>query len=199
MNEFGLADGSTQGVGHTATGSFTLADLDGLGDLESVTINGTTITIANLLTAPPIVGAYGTLDITSYNASTGVVGYTYTLTTKSTDVPRRRRDGRVHAERVGRHDELGQPDADRHHRRRHCQCRERHQLGLGRDGRADHRQRSDQRPARQRPAWRGHADEPGELEQRRGSVRHVHAWRGWQLQLHAEQRQRDGQRGWRRE
>ena len=55
VNKFGLADGSTQGVGHTATGSFTLADSDGLGDLDSVTINGTTITIANLLTAPPIV------------------------------------------------------------------------------------------------------------------------------------------------
>ena len=86
VNEFGLADGSTQGSGHTATGSFTLADSDGLGDLESVTINGTTITIANLLTAPPIVGAHGTLDITATMRRPGWSSYTYKLTSQTTDV-----------------------------------------------------------------------------------------------------------------
>ncbi|EIK51677.1 outer membrane adhesin-like protein, partial [Stutzerimonas stutzeri TS44] len=49
VDEAGLSSGSAAaGAGEFASGSFTLADIDGLDDLQSVTINGQTVTIANL-------------------------------------------------------------------------------------------------------------------------------------------------------
>ena len=85
--EAGLANGS--GVGNTTTtagGTFTLADKDGLEDVKSVTINGTTILIADLGKGEGnvIPTANGALTITDY--SDGVATYSYQLNTTTTDV-----------------------------------------------------------------------------------------------------------------
>ncbi|MBE1208588.1 VCBS domain-containing protein, partial [Aminobacter carboxidus] len=68
-----------------AGGTFKLSDPDGLSDLQSVTINGKTIAIADLQ-GSVIDGAHGVLTITSYNPSTGVATYTYELTSPTTDI-----------------------------------------------------------------------------------------------------------------
>jgi VCBS repeat-containing protein len=84
--EAGLAAGT--GVGPTTTlvgGTFTVSDQDGLDDIQSVTINGTTIAIGNLGNNNAIVGPNGTLTVTGYNAATGVATYTYQLTSAATD------------------------------------------------------------------------------------------------------------------
>ena len=84
--ELGLSTGSTAGTGHVAEGTFTLSDPDGLASLVSVTINGgTPILIADLV-GSTIDGAHGTLEITAYDAATGVASYKYTLTSATTDV-----------------------------------------------------------------------------------------------------------------
>ncbi|MBC7162525.1 MAG: VWA domain-containing protein, partial [Immundisolibacter sp.] len=85
--EAGLSNGS--GVGPTTVtvgGTFTVSDPDGLDDIQSVTINGTTIAIGSLGTNNAIVGSNGTLTVTGYNAATGVATYSYTLTSPTTDV-----------------------------------------------------------------------------------------------------------------
>ena len=85
--EAGLTGGS--GVGSTTTlvgGTFTVSDPDGLDDIVSVTINSTTIAIANLGTNNVISGANGTLTVIAYDAGTGVATYTYQLTSPTTDV-----------------------------------------------------------------------------------------------------------------
>jgi VCBS repeat-containing protein len=90
--EAGLISGSGTGPGASisATGSFTIADTDGLDDIKSVTIAGQTFTVADyanfaaftaaIIAAAPIAiaGGYGTVDITGY--SNGTFSYTYTLT-----------------------------------------------------------------------------------------------------------------------
>ncbi len=79
--EAGLPSGS--GVGPTTlttSGTFTLADLDGLTHLVSVTINSTVIAIADLGNNNVITDPNGTLTVTGYNSSTGVATYTYQLT-----------------------------------------------------------------------------------------------------------------------
>ena len=84
--EAGLASGS--GVAPTnvvAAGSFTLHDQNGQADLESVTINGKEIQIANLV-GSTIDGDHGTMTITAYDAGTGVAQYSYTLGSATTDV-----------------------------------------------------------------------------------------------------------------
>ncbi|WP_395446400.1 beta strand repeat-containing protein (plasmid) [Aminobacter sp. UC22_36] len=68
-----------------AGGTFKLSDPDGLSDLQSVTINGKTIAIADLQ-GSVIDGAHGVLTITSYNPSTGVATYSYELTSPTTDI-----------------------------------------------------------------------------------------------------------------
>ncbi|MFZ3183997.1 MAG: VCBS domain-containing protein, partial [Pseudomonas sp.] len=84
--EAGLASGSAAAVnGEFATGTFSLSDADGLDDLQSVTINGTVIAIANLGANNVIAGTNGTLTITAYNALTGVASYSYELTSPITD------------------------------------------------------------------------------------------------------------------
>jgi len=92
--EAGLPLGS--GVGPTTkvvTGTFTLADTDGLDDLVSIKVNGTTFTIAQLSAAtvgsPLLVGdtTAGALYITNYDSGTGVVSYKYVLDTAITDAP----------------------------------------------------------------------------------------------------------------
>ena len=89
--EAGLVDGS--GVGSTTTtvgGTFTLSDTDGLDDLESVTINGTLISVTDLANSATanidIVGTSGTLTVTSYDVATGIATYSYTLTSATIDV-----------------------------------------------------------------------------------------------------------------
>ncbi|UTW11269.1 retention module-containing protein [Marinobacterium rhizophilum] len=88
VNEAGLAGGSAAGDGSdAASGTFTLSDADGLDDLVSVTINGSTILIADL-EGSVIAGAngHGNLTIDSYNAATGVASYSYQLSGPVTDV-----------------------------------------------------------------------------------------------------------------
>ena len=69
-----------------AYGTFRVADPDGLDDIKSVTINGQTFLIAELV-GKEVEGDSGTLTITSYNAATGVAGYEYVLEEATTDVP----------------------------------------------------------------------------------------------------------------
>ena len=71
--ESGLTGGSgTVPATITVEGTFTLGDPDGLDDIQSVTIGGTTIDVADLGSNNTITGSNGTLTVTGYNASTGV-------------------------------------------------------------------------------------------------------------------------------
>ncbi len=80
VTEADLAAGSNaSGTGETTTGSFTVTAGDGLA---SLTIDGTTIAVADLV-GSSVTGTYGTLDITSYDSATKVVGYSYTLTSNA--------------------------------------------------------------------------------------------------------------------
>ncbi|MBM9889984.1 MULTISPECIES: retention module-containing protein [Deefgea] len=91
--EAGLSAGSQAGVAAiTATGTFTVGDPDGLGDIKSLTVGGITFHIASGtdtstdkyvtslsdLNGKTVSTAHGALHIDSYNA--GVFAYTYTLT-----------------------------------------------------------------------------------------------------------------------
>jgi len=85
--ESGLSTGSNAAANtEFAQGTFTVSDPDGLSDIQSVTINNTTIPVADLA-GTVITGISGKLTITSYNPSTGVGSYTYELTTPTTDGP----------------------------------------------------------------------------------------------------------------
>ncbi|MCX5831859.1 MAG: hypothetical protein NT140_08235 [Deltaproteobacteria bacterium] len=80
--EAALANGShVVNTTTDVTGHFTLSDADGLGDIKTVTINGETINIANLV-GHTFAGehAHGTLTIDGYDTATGIVGYHYDLT-----------------------------------------------------------------------------------------------------------------------
>ena len=80
VNEAMLAEGTQQGGGSTsASGTFTVADADGLHDIQSIKIGGSEVSIASLTGYDFWLG-HGTLHIDSYNAQTGVANYTYTLT-----------------------------------------------------------------------------------------------------------------------
>ncbi|MEP9395946.1 hypothetical protein, partial [Mesorhizobium sp. KR2-14] len=72
--------------GHIYEGQFRLSDPDGLRDLKTLTINGVTVNIANMV-GKSFDGAHGVLTITGYNPATGVVTYSYELTSATTDVP----------------------------------------------------------------------------------------------------------------
>ena len=70
-----------------ATGSFTVADSDGLEDIASIRIGGTTFTIGagpgqfsnlNAMVGQTVDVGYGTIELTAYNGA-GVFSYTYTL------------------------------------------------------------------------------------------------------------------------
>ena len=69
-----------------AYGTFKVADPDGLEDIKSVTINGETFLIDELV-GQEVKGDSGTLTITSYDDATGVAGYEYVLEEATTDVP----------------------------------------------------------------------------------------------------------------
>ncbi|MEB2328388.1 MAG: type I secretion C-terminal target domain-containing protein, partial [Pseudomonas sp.] len=86
VSELGLPSGSdATGYSEFATGTFTLGDVDGLDDIQTVTIGGTAVNIANLI-GSSFAGAYGVLNILGYNDETGVVSYQYQLTSPTTDV-----------------------------------------------------------------------------------------------------------------
>ncbi|MVW77157.1 retention module-containing protein [Pseudomonas xionganensis] len=85
--ESGLSSGSDSSAGSEfASGTFTLGDADGLDDIQSVTINGTTVAIAELA-GSSFAGAHGTLTVTGYDSATGVASYQYQLTAATTDMP----------------------------------------------------------------------------------------------------------------
>ncbi|HBD11640.1 MAG TPA: hypothetical protein DCZ13_05785, partial [Porticoccaceae bacterium] len=87
VSESGLSTGSAAATdSEFAGGTFTLSDADGLDDIESVTINGTVIAIADLGNNNVIAGDHGILTVTSYDPSTGIATYTYELTSATTDV-----------------------------------------------------------------------------------------------------------------
>ena len=85
--ESGLANGSDAAANSEfTTGTFTLSDVDGLDDLQSVTINGDTVAIGSLNSGLNVfVGAFGTLTITGYDAATGQGTYQYQLTAPTID------------------------------------------------------------------------------------------------------------------
>ncbi|MGH7461539.1 MAG: VCBS domain-containing protein, partial [Longimicrobiales bacterium] len=83
--EAGLASGSNAAANSEfASGTFRLSDADGLDDLQSITLNGTTVALGSLV-GSVFAGTNGTLTITAYDSLTGVASYTYELTSPSTD------------------------------------------------------------------------------------------------------------------
>ena len=73
----GESDGSDQSQSTTQSGTFTVTAPDGIA---SLTVGGTAIITNDVFGAASITTPEGnTLAITSYNAGTGVVSYTYTL------------------------------------------------------------------------------------------------------------------------
>ncbi|MGE4408072.1 VCBS domain-containing protein, partial [Pseudomonas sp.] len=84
--EAGLPAGSDAAASSEyASGSFSVGDVDGLDDIQSVTINGVTVAIGSLV-GSSFAGAHGTLSVTGYDAATGVASYQYQLTSPTTDV-----------------------------------------------------------------------------------------------------------------
>ncbi|MCG4454700.1 retention module-containing protein, partial [Pseudomonas sp. MMS21-TM103] len=78
--ESALATGSNaDSDGEFVSGTFTLAHPDGTSVLQSLTINGMTVPIVSLVGAS-FVGEHGTLTITGYDSATGVVSYSFELT-----------------------------------------------------------------------------------------------------------------------
>uniref|UniRef100_UPI0010F9ED76 VCBS domain-containing protein n=1 Tax=Pseudomonas sp. 2FG TaxID=2502191 RepID=UPI0010F9ED76 len=87
VSEAGLPAGSNAaGSGEFATGTFLLSDADGLDDLQSVTLNGTTVVLASLV-GSVFAGSNGSLTITAYDSLTGVASYSYELTSPTSDGP----------------------------------------------------------------------------------------------------------------
>ncbi|QLI81006.1 retention module-containing protein [Chitinibacter fontanus] len=99
VDEAALALGSTPlSDAEWAAGSFTLADVDGLDDIQGIKIvsNGNTITFSDTELENIVAGdnstylsfntANGVVTLTSYNQGTGVVSYQFELTSPSTDV-----------------------------------------------------------------------------------------------------------------
>ncbi len=88
--EQGLSDGSSAGDGSTlVNGSFRIGDPDGMGDLKSLLVGSlqldlTTSDFASLVDQS-FTTAHGTVKITSYDAGTGTYGFSYTLTSVTTD------------------------------------------------------------------------------------------------------------------
>ncbi|MCA0278190.1 MAG: DUF5801 domain-containing protein [Proteobacteria bacterium] len=88
VHEAGLDEGGSNAgaASEFATGTFKLSDPDGLSDLKTLTINGKTVSIADLV-GQTFDGQHGTLTITGYDPVTGVATYRYELTGATTDVP----------------------------------------------------------------------------------------------------------------
>lgn len=76
VDEDDLADGTDGSGSTTAEGTFTISAPDGVG---SLTIGGVAVIADGVFTPAQVPTAQGTLSITGYDAGTGVVTYTYTL------------------------------------------------------------------------------------------------------------------------
>jgi VCBS repeat-containing protein len=79
--EAGLPTGSADDGSHVTTGSFTVTATDGIAN---IVVGGTTFTLAQMQAFGTTNGVVntgeGTLRLTGYNAGTGAVSYSYTLT-----------------------------------------------------------------------------------------------------------------------
>ncbi len=87
VDEAGLSTGSHHADGSAAsTGTIQLNDADGNGDIKSVTIDGHTFAVTDLVgtTGQTVEGDHGTLKVYGYNSSNGTLSYSYTLTTAVT-------------------------------------------------------------------------------------------------------------------
>ncbi len=87
VDEAGLSTGSHHADGSAAsTGTIQLNDADGNGDIKSVTIDGHTFAVTDLVgtTGQTVEGDHGTLKVYGYNSSNGTLSYSYTLTSAVT-------------------------------------------------------------------------------------------------------------------
>lgn len=90
VDESALANGTDQkGTTAIAYGTFTIGDADGLDDIKSISVAGTSFTVSSDNNFADLVGQtvtteYGEVTIASY--SHGTFNYTYTLTSPTTDV-----------------------------------------------------------------------------------------------------------------
>ncbi|WP_028629719.1 retention module-containing protein [Metapseudomonas resinovorans] len=94
--EKGLADGSSAGDGSTVTtGSFTVADSDGLANLKTLSVGSLTVDLTTSgfasLVGQSFAAAHGTVLITGY--SNGTYSFSYTLTEAITDTAGPETDG----------------------------------------------------------------------------------------------------------
>ena len=100
--EAGLDGGSQLGPVTTSTsGSFTLADPDGMPDIKTVSVvvgsDTYTVNIGDLA-GHAFQGAQGVLTVTAFNAQTGVASYTYQLTNPVTSSPASNDGGNTEAQ-----------------------------------------------------------------------------------------------------
>ncbi|WP_415901716.1 retention module-containing protein [Neptuniibacter sp. QD29_5] len=87
VNEAGLPEGrNPEDDTEFAFGSFTISDADGLIGIQSVTINGVTTPIGELV-GSSFDGDYGVMTITAYDSNTGIGSYQYELTSPVTTDP----------------------------------------------------------------------------------------------------------------
>ncbi|WP_342247449.1 hypothetical protein, partial [Pseudomonas sp. OTU5201] len=94
--EKGLADGSSAGDGSTVTtGSFTVADSDGLANLKTLSVGSLTVDLTTSgfasLVGQSFTTDHGTVLITGY--SNGTYSFSYTLTQATTDAAGPETDG----------------------------------------------------------------------------------------------------------
>ncbi|MCY1211029.1 repeat domain protein [compost metagenome] len=94
--EKGLAGGSSAGDGSTVTtGSFTVADSDGLANLKTLSVGSLTVDLTSSgfasLVGQSFATAHGTVLITGYN--NGTYSFSYTLTEATTDAAGPETDG----------------------------------------------------------------------------------------------------------
>ena len=92
--EAGLVNGSSSGSTETvATGTFTIADVEGLKDIKAISVGNNTLNVgtengefADLATMADSTTEYtvdnGNVVLTEFNTSTGIFTYKYTLTTE---------------------------------------------------------------------------------------------------------------------
>ncbi|MDH4874585.1 retention module-containing protein, partial [Pseudomonas sp. BN515] len=94
--EKGLADGSSAGDGSTVTtGSFTVADSDGLANLKTLSVGSLSVDLTTSgfasLVGQSFTTAHGTVQITGY--SNGTYSFSYTLTSATADAAGLETDG----------------------------------------------------------------------------------------------------------
>ena len=71
----------------STTGTLILADVDGLANLSSVSFDGAPSVSLGSVVGSTFNTANGTVHIDSYNSSSGVLSYTFTLTSATSDTP----------------------------------------------------------------------------------------------------------------